>query len=505
MFDSHPRTRTSLMLAILLVTLGAIAPSSGVGADQLFPVVDGVDQAFHPGRFDGGLLFSTDVPFCTGVDDPPECYDGEPLAVQAVSVGRRALEPTVGIDKQGNAFFAASWHDDSKAVVLPVTHIRASFDGGLTWVDRTNRAPAQGEPLPPTNADPYVYVDQTTNRLYNPEAAGACLYLNFSDDRGTTWLTNPIACGAGNVDHQSFGAGPFPPNLEAAETIYPNVLYYCSNQVVFSMCHRSLDGGIVWTGSGSPAFQGYDTAAGGLCGGLAGHLDTDSKGRLFLPKGHCGSPWLAASSDGGTTWTRTQVSSALGAASTHIAVATDDADNVYVLWWDSTYRLPWLAVSTDHGATFGAPMMVAPPGVQEVNFPEIEAGEAGKVAITFPGGTQPSSAGTRRPWNQYMVVTTNALDPDPLFVSTTANPLSNPVHRGNCGPGRCGPMWDFIEITTSPLDGGFWAAISDTCESTGCKGTGGMDSVSSGMGFAIRQLGGPAIRTGTQPLPLGGG
>lgn len=498
------RSRQALLTVLVLVAGGSLG---GAEADQpgVIPVVGGVDQVFHPGSFTGGVLeFSTDIPICTGEeDDPPDCYDGELLTVQAQSVGRRALEPTVGVDSDGNAFYAASWHDDSKAIVLPVTHIRASFDGGVTWVDRTNRAPVQGEPMPPTNADPYVYVDPDTDRLFNPEAAGACLYMNISDDQGTSWITNPLVCGNTNVDHQSFGHGPFPPNLAPLETIYPNVLWYCSNQVAFSQCSRSLDGGIVWTGAATPAFQGYDPAAGGLCGGLAGHLDTDSDGRVFLPKGHCGAPWVAVSDDGGLTFRRTRVSTTLGTAGTHIALATDDADNVYVLWWDPTNRLPWLAVSKDHGVTFGEPILVAPPGVREVNFPELEAGEAGKVAITFPGNTAGATGGAGRKWNQYMVVSTNVLDDEPLFVSTTANPLSDPTHKGNCGPGRCGAMWDFIDITLSPKDGGFWASISDTCESTSCRGSGPVDNVSSGMGVAIRQLGGPRVRSAPEPLPLG--
>jgi hypothetical protein len=144
-------------------------------------------------------------------------------------------------------------------------------------------------------------------------------------------------------------------------------------------------------------------------------------------------------------------------------------------------------------------MMVAPPGVAEVNFPEITAGEAGKVAITFPGTTSTNRSDARRPWNGYVVITTNALDADPLFISTTTNPPTNPVDRGNCGPGRCTGMWDFIDIVSSPLDGGIWATLSDMCEALACtKVNGTIDAESSGMGYAIHQVAGPVIRT---PLP----
>jgi hypothetical protein len=475
--------RSLFPLVLALGLLAGIVPAQG--ESTAVPVV-GVNAAYYPGRADGGGV----------IPSRPELeYQGEWISVQSTSVGRRALEPTIGVDSDGRAFFAASWHDDSPAIVLPITEVRRSIDGGASWVNVSPQIPTTQHELPPTNADPYVFVDQDTDRVYNPEAAGACLYMNFSDDHGATWLTNPVVCGGINVDHQSFEAGPFPPEFEALETIYPNVLWYCSNQVAQTQCSKSLDGGIGWTGS-APAYTGYDVAAGGLCGGLSGHVEVDSQGRAALPKGHCSSPWVSVSDDLGATWTRTEVSSTISAAGTHIAAAFDDADNLYVVWWDSQNRLPWLAVSTDHGATFGEPMMVAPPDVREVNFPEITAGEAGKVAIMFPGTTTANTSDIKRPWNQYVVITTNALDPSPLFVSTTTNTTANPVHRGNCGPGRCTGMWDFLDIVSSPLDGGIWATLSDTCEAVSCTNVNGTrDTASSGMGYAIRQLGGPRIRT----------
>ena len=464
-------------------TLSAIADSSSVAG--------GADAAYRAGRDVGGTVQPSVLTE----------YTGEPVRLQATSVGRRALEPTIGVDRKGNAFYAASWHDDAPGGVLPITEVRRSSDGGKTWKNISPQIPGTETENPPINADPYVFVDQDTDRVFNPEAAGACLYIHISDDAGDSWLTNPVACGGVNVDHQSFEAGPFPASRQALKSVYPNVLWYCSNQVVASQCSKSLDGGVVWTGSPAPAYPGFDQAAGGLCGGLAGHVEIDSKGRAALPKGHCGRPYISVSEDLGTTWTRVKVSD-ISAASTHIAAAFDDADNLYVVWWDVDRRLPWMAVSTDHGKTFGEAMMVAPPGVAEVNFPEITAGEAGKVALTFPGTTLDDRKNTKRPWNDYVVVSTNALEADPLFVSSTANAVDDPVHRGNCGPGRCGPMWDFIDIVVSPLDGGVWASLSDTCESATCVSpNGSIDKVSSGVGTAVRQVGGPTIRTPMAAIP----
>jgi len=78
----------------------------------------------------------------------------------------------------------------------------------------------------------------------------------------------------------------------------------------------------------------------------------------------------------------------------------------------------------------GAPAAgwIAPPGVHEVNFPTIDVGDPGKIAITFPGTT--STLGHKdltRTWNSYVVVSTNALAANPLFLSNTANPKNDPV------------------------------------------------------------------------------
>ena len=218
------------------------------------------------------------------------------------------------------------------------------------------------------------------------------------------------------------------------------------------------------------AFAGFDPQAGGLCGGLHGHGDTDSEGRVFIPKGHCGYPWVSISEDGGETWRKTegrtlpgiQVSDTIGAAATHLAVATDAADNVYMTWWDAAGRLPYLSISRDHGTTLSDPLMIAPPGVAEVNFPVIEAGDEGKIAINFPGTTVDDMEDKKRPWNQYIVASTNALAANPLFVSTTANPVDDPIHRGDCLQ-RCAGMFDFLDIQISPHDGDIWATATNTC------------------------------------------
>lgn len=483
---SMPRLTARTKLVLVALCLCLIASLQAVTrASATTAVSGGISQAYNPGR---GTAPSVDAE-----------YTGEALTVQTGYVGRGAAEPTIGVDKAGNAFVAAGQFD-GLARVLPRTFVMKSSDGGTTWSKTSPMIPGTTEPNPPVTADPMVVLDQETGRLFNPELYGACNYMGISDDQGKTWISNPAACGNLTVDHQTVAVAPFPPNLKPLQRGYPNVVYYCANRIADANCGRSLDGGLAWSATPTPAFLGYDPAAGGLCGGLHGHLDGDSQGRIFLPKGHCGKPWLAVSEDGGNTWTRTKVSD-MRSSDTHLSVATDAADNVYVLWPDEN-RLPWLAVSTDHGKTFGEPMMVAPPGVKETAFAVMEAGDAGKVSITFLGNTSGDRKNLQRPWNQYLTLTENVFDANPLFVSTTANPEADPIIRGGCeddasgGGGRCGGVWDFIDIQTSPADGMTWVVGADGCQKTTCTKTGGRDENSmTGEGFAVRQLTGPRIRT----------
>lgn len=421
-----------------------------------------------------------------------------PLVLSATPVGRQALEPTMGVTKQGNAFMVASSFDTPGGAAAR-TRIMASYDGNKTWKEVT---PAlAGQPFPPTTLDPYLYVDQETGRIFSDDLLVGCSLLQWSDDQGKTWSRgNPAACEAPVDDHQTLVTGNPPPGLPTIG--YPNVVYYCVNKVADAQCARSLDGGATFSPTGAPAFTGVQTEAqdgagsknGDVCGGLHGHIVTDLAGRLFLPKGHCGNPWLAMSEDGGQTWTRTLVNR-MPVAGIQTSVASDSAGNIYYLWWSAKNFLPYLAVSRDHGKSFGPAVLVAPPGVQAVNYPTIDAGSPGHVAISFPGSTEDKSPA--RKWNYYVAVSTNALAPLPTFRSATANNPADPIHRGAC-LSRCGNMFDFLDVVLGP-DGAAWGTAVDTCTTTRCikaegPRLGSGEASDDAKGIVVRQLAGPGVR-----------
>jgi hypothetical protein len=442
-------------------------------------------------------------------------YDGPRLAFRSTYVGRSAAEPTIGVDKDGNAFFVAAAFDGlpEGAPAQPArTVLLRSTDGNGSWAS-AQPPPLQGVPGDghPVTLDPYVYVDQQYGRVFDVDLTLAGSYLSFSDDLGKTWTRGAAISAFGANDHQTLFAGPPVLGLPTTDAAFPKIVYYCVNQVDGSFCARSLDGGRTFINSGEPAFAAAEADAdgAGFCGGLHGHGVTDSKGRVFLPRGFCGKPMLGVSEDGGTTWSEVPVlpeGSNIGAADIQTSVAVDAADNLYYVWWDDVHQLPYLSVSKTAGRSWSRPRMIAPPGVQAVNFPSISAGSAGRIAITFPGTLSKDDEDITRPWFSYVVESVDALSTKPTFLSAVANPggLADPIHRGDCA-GRCGGMYDFLDVVVDRA-GTVWGTATDTCTplaecSTRRVGghsdlTGENGAAQSADGVAFRQTSGPPLVVG---------
>jgi len=421
-------------------------------------------------------------------------YAGPKLTFRSTYVGRGAAEPTVGVDKKGGAFFVAGAFD-----ALPKespknsarTVILRSLDANKSW-QSIQPPPVQGVPGDghPATLDPYVYVEPQSGRVFDIDLTLAGSYLSYSDDQGKTWSRGAAISVFGANDHQTLFAGPAPLGLPTTDAKFPKALYYCVNQIDGSFCSRSLDGGRTFQNTGSPAFPPADPApANGVpfCGGLHGHGVTDSKGRVFLPRGFCGAPELAISPDGGTTWNRVNVLSEgtdIGAQGIQDAMAVDPDDNLYYVWYDSKYKLPYLAISKDHGTSWSKPRMIAPPGVQAVDFPTIDVGTRGRVAITFPGTLSSDDGDVTRPWFSWVVESTDAMSANPTFLAVAANPggLSDPIHRGDCN-GRCGRMYDFLDIVVAPnATGTVWVTATDTCTALASCSTSRVAGFSSASG-----------------------
>ena len=100
--------------------------------------------------------------------------------------------------------------------------VMRSIDGGKTWQDVSPQV--GGAPTHPNTQDPYLYMDQTTQRLFFVDYLG-CYDISYSDDYGKTWTNDPPLCGW-NLDHQTLFAGP--PVSSQTLNGYPNIIYFCS-------------------------------------------------------------------------------------------------------------------------------------------------------------------------------------------------------------------------------------------------------------------------------------
>lgn len=451
-------------------------------------------------------------------------WTGPKLVLAQSYVGRKAAEPTLGVDRSGAVFTVASAFDaipGNPPKNEPRTLVERSTDGGRTF--QVTQPTVAGVNAQPVSTDPYVYVDPQYGRVFDLDLQGLNgAHLSFSDDQGKTWTQSALTT-AGANDHQTLVSGPFPEGMSfpLVDPKFPKVLYYCTNGVAYGSCARSFDGGRTFTQANQTGYQavnpGYLATLDldhneGVCGSLHGHAVTDPAGRLFIPRGYCAIPMIAISQDAALTFTDVKVSD-ISMSGQQASVAADRLGNLYYTWFDAKDFLPYLSISRDHGRHWGTPLMIAPPGVRETNFPTIDVGDPGRIAITFPGST--STLGHKdktRPWNSYVVVSTDALSANPLFLSNIANPAYDPVARGDCND-RCGRMYDFLDVVSAPADQGrVFATAVDTCTAvSSCSSkrvVGNSDDAdivteetahpygaSSDMqGVVIREVSGPALR-----------
>lgn len=403
---------------------------------------------------------------------------GQVPIAKTFSVGGNALEPTLGLDNQGKIFYAAAGFN---RFGIAGTSILRSDDGGENWKVTSPRL--AGQDLHPVSLDPYVYVDDLgkTERIFTIDLTVACSYMSFSDDDGATWTTNPLACGRPVNDHQTLFTGPA---AESPMTVYPNIVYYCWNDVASSSCSKSIDGGVTFHPTGAPAFEGYEPGsqdpgfgASGFCGGLHGHGEVGPDGTVYLPREFCGKPMIAISKDEGKTWDRVVVSDIRSISQPkegagHPSVATDEKGNVYYTWIASGNRMPFLAVSKDKGKTWSKPIQIGPPGLKESNLPQIYARGEGKIAVVYYGSENSkfqkcqddcnAADYAKTTWNGYMTISDDALSKDPTFYTGIVNDPADPLVRGECGPGRCQMVFDFIDVEIGK-DGIAYGAFVDSC------------------------------------------
>ena len=430
------------------------------------------------------------------------------------ALGNSAGEPSLGVNwNTGTAFFLAS-----------LQTLRVKFD------DTASPAPATWDDVSATNtslvsSDPILFTDSVTGpnrtgRTFVSQLLGKTSLMSFTDDDGATWTPSQGSGINSGVDHQTVGSGPYAKNsdgtLKGAAVqrpgpngqIYPNAIYYASQDAGLAEIGRSDDGGFTF----GPAIPMWTLVQ---CDGLHGHIKVAPDGTVYVPNKSCGGKQgVAVSEDNGLTWSiRTIDGSTAGDTDPSVGIGADGT--IYLGWADGDGHAR-IAVSHDRGVSWqNAQDVGASQGVQNTVFPEVVAGDSDRAAFFFLGSATPGANGRQTDttfpgtWFGYIATT---YDGGVSWVTTNATP-NDPVQRGVvCTNGTTCPtgtrnLLDFNDLAVDK-QGRVLAAYADGCVTAECirgvdrNGDGRLDNADNDQtnkATIIRQIGGKRLFAAFDP------
>jgi hypothetical protein len=469
---------------------------------------------------------------------------------------RVAGEPSISIDSQDRIYVAAPFGFSTTA-----SFVWRSTDHGQSFHLVPGDLATFGKPTTCIGGGDSALAVDTANRLYFADLQGLTNVSNsVSSDQGATWLTTCNAANDVGVDRPWIATFGDPQNGGA--------LYQTVDQIgqCVGACEQSLgqvganvveitrsqdgvtftplpaqqiepDGivsGIVTDSNGGVyiAHTGLVDTSGNIVGGADANSNDNAVVVVRFPNGYSS----AVSTPLATGQTLCQMSpstcttsvvyraplNANGNSTVTVGqdfspIAIDRAGNLYVTWSqasvDSTGNVSsssqiYMAVSTDHGAHWGAPVRVtaATPTLQTNLFPWIAAGDPGRVDIVWYGtstlGSCPSqpcgSRAIQAHWSVMMAQSLNAVvngvpNAAPSFTTSQVSEVSN--HFGaictmgiGCTTGGDRGLVDFLSVTVG-LKGEANVVWADAVNSNFSGGT------SSALIAFNRQIAGPSLYT----------
>ncbi|HKP71818.1 MAG TPA: hypothetical protein VJT82_02705, partial [Pyrinomonadaceae bacterium] len=280
------------------------------------------------------------------------------------------------------------------------------------------------------------------------------------------------------VDHQTIGGGPYHAPLAGGTAVYPNAVYYCSQDLVTAFCARSDDGGATY----GPTIPMYVMT----CGGIHGHVKVAPDGTVYVPHRSCGvNQGVAVSEDNGLTWTARTVADNDPSTSTYDSlpghwdpsVGVGSNGTVY-FGYDHQDGTPHVAVSHDRGKTWIDDQNVGVPfNVKDTAFSAVVAGDDNRAAFAFLGANRPSGS-PGAVWHLYIART---FDGGHSWITTDATP-TDPVQLGgicfegfgvDACPNGDRNLLDFMDVTVDK-EGRVLVGYADGC--VGCTNASGSRS-----------------------------
>ena len=446
-------TGTALVTTLMLLLL----PLSGCLQDD--SPIDEVEEEVLP----AGV-------FVTGADGSPVDEPPLPLVFNFSDVGEDGAEPSIGVTSSGCIFFIA------------FEKVMRSCDHGASWEDVTGPLCAFQ-----TN-DPYGWVDPVTDRIFNVQMQGLqTSWICWSDDDGETWIGNPHDSGTTPLnDHIKLASGPWTSSGygiggQFSQTFYDQAVYYCYNKLAGIFCFTSFDGGATFEAGGQ--LFGLATTNGGLHGAITSAPD----GTVYVTP-RVETPTVIVSKDNGLTWFDRTMGEDEGTPypRKNSEVATDTQSNAYHIWTGADEGV-YMATSTDSGQSWTqTSVRISPNEVISTAFPQVDAGDPGRIAITYLGSENSSELNQSNidgePWDGnahyansnvsyylYVTYSLNALDLNPVFHTVRASP--DPVQIGSIclNSGDCrdigGSNRNLLDFNDLHIDreGRVYIAFADGC------------------------------------------
>ena len=408
--------------------------------------------------------------FVTGPDGLPVDEDPLPLIFNFSDVGEDGAEPSIGVTSSGCIFFIA------------FEKVMRSCDHGDSWEDVTGPLCAFQ-----TN-DPWGWVDPETDRIFNVQMQGLqTSWICWSDDDGETWVGNPHDSGTTPVnDHIKLATGPWTSSGygiggQFSQAFYDQAVYYCYNKLVGIFCFTSFDGGATFEAGGQ--IIGLATTNGGLHGAITSAPD----GTVYVTP-RVETPSVIVSKDNGLTWFDRTMGEDVGTPypRKNSEVATDTQSNAYHIWTGADEGV-YMSRSIDSGESWEqTSIRISPIEVISTAFSQIDAGDPGRIAVTYLGSENSSELGEPnidgQPWDGnahyangnvsyylYITFSLNALDPNPVFHTVRASP--DPVQIGSIclNSGDCrdigGSNRNLLDFNDLHIDreGRVYIAFADGC------------------------------------------
>lgn len=366
-------------------------------------------------------------------------------------------EPRVVHDAVGNLYVAATQG------VPAGSDMWSSLDGGTTWnyLGEPDGA-AAANVLTRTNGVGLGGGDEDLITLPNGQIVLTSLWLGsnttcVSPNGGTAWACNPNGSTVPDDDRQwlaNYGNNIVYITSKNLGTVAagPDTIYVA----------KSTDGGVTF-----PTVSLVTTPELGIQPGDEGNIITDTNGNVYLVFFDTTGTilYMAKSTDGGSTWMIKQLYAAPACTPTlcislvHVfpSIAADRANNLYIVFSDGTNT--YYTSSTDGGATWRLPTIVQSGfGLKSSVEPWVVAGDAGRINVFFYGTPDRHFMDNQANWVVYMAQSQNALARVPTFSIAPATPYV--IHTGaicNNGtgcPGGTRTMLEYFFPDTSVVGNG---------------------------------------------------